>query len=123
MAAEKSDRRSMLEALVFVVALYFGIGYFAKGCAASEKEQAVLATVDSLERRLHDKDSTLATFCDTMAFYFENNRNVIYEDDDVYYEDETPQDVGRYAARSLKFISTMIKDDDYSELEDIKDTF
>ena len=44
-------------------------------------------------------------------------------DDEVYYEDETPQDVGRHAAYVLKFISDQIKEDDYVELEEIRETF
>ena len=124
MGKVKSDRQSMLEALIFVVALYFGVGYFAKGCAAGDKEDTVLAAVDSLEKRLHKKDSALVTFCDTMAFYFEEKRQFIYGDgDDVYIEDETPQDVGRYAAKVLHYIRDRAKEDDYGELKEIRESF
>lgn len=129
MASGKSDKQSMFEALLIVFVLYFGIGYFAKGCAASEKEEKIIALTDSIEKTLDERDSTLRKTYEGLAYRFRKDKYQCYDKygneykSEICYDEDgdsigTPEEM---TARVFDYLKEHVETDCYSELEEIRE--
>lgn len=124
-----SDRESMVQAILIIVALYFGIGYFAKGCAAGDKEDKIIALTDSIEKKLDERDSTLRKTYEDLADRFRKDKYMCYDKYGNEYKSETCYDedgdsIGtpeEMTARCFDYLKEHVETDCYSELEEIRE--
>lgn len=105
---------------LFVGAVLAIIALAYHGCVNMNKEEKILAKIDSIEKQINKNDSAIVVFCDTLENVFVKHRAQFYEDD-FDMADEDPQDVGKRAASALKYIRQHLHTDLDDQFEELRD--
>lgn len=124
----KVDFRTALIATAILFGAAWGLSIFTKGCKAGGKEEKALALIDSIERKIEKRDSTLRKTYEVLADGFRNDK--YYDENGNEYVikpcyDENGDRIGtpqEMAAKCFDYLKEHVETDCYSELEEIRET-